>query len=50
MSVKWSDWHRERVDAWLLSHLTTPFFRAFFAALLSLPVIQDPGMKVDVSL
>ena len=50
VSVKWSDWHRDRVDAWLLSHLTTPCTRNA-AALLALPVItRDPGMTVDVSL
>ena len=50
VSVQWSDWHRDRVDSWLLSHLKTKCTRNA-AALLSLPVIgHDPGMKVDVSL
>lgn len=50
VSIRWSAWHRERVDAWLLNNLSIPCTRNA-AAVLTLPVIpRDPGMSVEMPL
>lgn len=49
ISVRWSTWHKERVDLWLLQNLNGPCTRNA-DALLTLPSIcQDEAMRVDVS-